>query len=95
MLDSAAKSNGMSQRAKKLDLDFAGASRRGGHMDADDADLILQLCARAGMIMEDMSADAVTLRGKSMAEQRDVVARLQVAAQRISALAEAAEAISK
>ena len=95
MLDSAAKSNGMSERAEKLGLDFDRASRRGGHMDDDDAELIVQLCARAGMIMEDISADAVTLRGKSLTERRDVIERLQVAARRIGALANAAEALSK
>ena len=95
MLDSAAKSNGMSQRALKLVLDFRRGSRRGGHMDDDDADLIVQLCARAGMIMEDMSAPAITLRGKTLAERRDVNTRLQVAARRIGALAEAAKALSK
>ena len=95
MLDSAAKSNGMSERAEKLALDFGGASRRGDHKDSDDTDLIVQLCARAGMIMEDMSAEAVTLRGKSLAEQRDVIERLQVAARRIGALTNAAEALSK
>ena len=64
-------------------------------MDEDDAELIVQLCARAGMIMEDISADAVTLRGKSLTERRDVIERLQVAARRIGALANAAEALFK
>ena len=64
-------------------------------MDEDDADLIAQLCARAGMIMEDTSAEAITLRGKSLAEQREVIERLQVAARRIGALANAAEALFK
>ena len=62
-------------------------------MDDDDADLIVQLCARAGMIMEDMSAEAVTLRDKTVAEQRRVIAQLQVAARRISALVGAADAL--
>ena len=95
MLDNAAKSNGMSRAREKLDLDFRRGSRRGGHMVDDDADLIVQLCARAGMIMEDMSAEAITLRGKTMDERRDLVERLQVAARRIGALAEAAKALSK
>ena len=95
MLDSAAKSNGMSQRALKLVLDFRRGSRRGGHMNEDDADLIDQLCARAGMIIEDMSASAITLQGKSLTERRNVVVRLQMVTRRIGALADAAEALSK
>ena len=94
MLDSAPKSNGMSRACEKLDLDFRGASLRGGHMDADDADLKVQLCARAGMIMEEMCADAVTLRGKTLTERRDVIAQLQAAVRRIRALVDAAGALS-
>ena len=47
------------------------------------------------MIMEDISAEAVSLRGKTLTEQRDVIEGLQVAARRITAFADAAEALFK
>jgi len=94
MLDIAAKSNGMSQCAQKLVLDFAGTSRRGDHMDDADADLVAQLCARAGMIMEDISPDAITLSGRNAAERGDVIDRLVVASERVRALVQAAKLLA-
>jgi hypothetical protein len=53
-------------------------------------DLIDRLCVRAGMIMEDASVVAVTLRRKVSADQRQALDRLEGSSRRISALITAA-----
>lgn len=57
-------------------------------MDVDE--LIGRLCVTAGMIMEDASVSAITVRQS----QREQVAVLLRASDAISALAKAAEALS-
>jgi hypothetical protein len=63
-------------------------------MDDDSADLIRQLCTRAGMIMEDLSVEALTISG---IDQVAISARLAVladGAKAISALVAAASVLS-
>lgn len=55
MLRTTSKSNGMNGVREKLPVDFLAQSRLGATMDEDTAELIAQLCTRAGMIMEDVS----------------------------------------
>lgn len=62
MLDVPAKSNGMCDQRKKLRLDFAPFPRIGQVMDDDPIDLIVRLGTRIGIVMEDASAVALTLR---------------------------------
>lgn len=79
---------------EKLVLDFLAASRRGAPMDDQDADFVAQLCARAGMIMEDISPEAITLSGRSRAEYPKVVDRLLQASVRVRALIDAAKSLT-
>ena len=62
-------------------------------MDEDVADLVRQLCTRAGMIMEDVSVVALTAETTNVASARKATAKLRAAADRIGALAKAAEAL--
>lgn len=62
-------------------------------MDEDVADLVRQLCTRAGMIMEDVSVVALTAETTNVASARKATAQLRAAADRIGALAKAAEAL--
>lgn len=56
-------------------------------MDDDTRDLIRQLCTRAGMIMEDASAIAVTK------PQEEQLPQLRQASNQVTALIAAAEAL--
>lgn len=47
----------------KLVMDLAGAMSLGTSMDDDRRDLIIRLCTVIGMIMEDTSELALTVRG--------------------------------
>ena len=62
-------------------------------LDEDVADLVRQLCCRAGIIMEDVSVIALIAGVADVASARKVTTRLQAAAERIGALAKAAEAL--
>lgn len=62
-------------------------------MDEDVADLVRQLCTRAGMIMEDVSVIALTAEVSDVADARNLTARLRAANKRIGAFAKAAEAL--
>ena len=61
MLRWRVKSNGMC--AKKLTVDFAASLRLRSRMDDDTLELIVQLCTRAGMAMEDASVIALSVAG--------------------------------
>ena len=63
-------------------------------MDDADADLVAQLCARAGMIMEDVSPDAITFSRLSAAERDEVIDRLVIAAERVRALIHVAKLLA-
>ena len=62
-------------------------------LDEDVADLVRHLCSRAGMIMEDVSVIALTAEVGDVTSSRKATAQLRAAAERIGALAKAAEAL--
>lgn len=62
-------------------------------MDEDVVDLVRHLCSRAGMIMEDVSVIALTTEVGDVTSSRKITAQLRAAAERIGALAKAAEAL--
>ena len=70
--------------ATKLRLDLRGLSRRGGGMTDDE--LVAALCLRIGMVMEDVCADAVTVRPDDRHHLVTVVRTLSGAAKQIDAL---------
>ncbi len=63
-------------------------------MGDDTADLILQLCTQAGMIMEDTSPIALTVRVDHEAELNLALASLRKAALQIVLIIAAAEALT-
>lgn len=77
----------------KLHLDFAGRSRLRQDVDDDIADLIAQLCTRAGMIMEDMSVLTLTMGSIPEANRALALTNLEIAAAQITALIGAARAM--
>ena len=62
-------------------------------MDADEVELIVRLCTRAGMMMQDASADAIGAAGAEQAELVVIVDKIEQAGRDILALALAAAAI--
>lgn len=48
---------------KKLAVDFAASLRLRGRMDDDTLKLIIQLCTRAGIVMENASVIALSVAG--------------------------------
>lgn len=64
-------------------------------MDPDIASLIAQLCTRAGIIMEDASPSAITIVRTSPEEMRQRLDDLACAAEKISKLIGAAQALSE
>lgn len=90
MLASAWKSNGKIVDQQKLHMDLAAALGRGVAMDKDTRELIAQLCARIGMIMEDASAMALGIPGMNEEECIAAITEISDTAARISALAAAA-----
>ena len=62
-------------------------------MDDDTEDLVIQLCTRIGMIMEDTSVLALTLPGMDPVGRRAALRKIEQAAGRIHALATAAKAL--
>ena len=79
--------------ATMLDMDFGPISRRGDAMDDDTKDLVIQLCTRIGMIMEDTSMVALSVRGMEHNERTAALREIERAANRIHALAAAAKAL--
>ncbi len=63
-------------------------------MDDDTTDLVRQLCTRAGMIMEDASAVAILVGGKTPIELRSIIAELQTLAEQVNAVLAAAKAMA-
>ena len=63
-------------------------------MEDDTSELIVQLCTRMGMIMEDASVVALTVGGLTGKERPHAIAELEAAAERISALVAAAKALA-
>lgn len=77
----------------KLSLDFMAWSGRGVPMDENIDDLIVQLCTRIGMIMEDASVTALIVGGMLPSDRLNVIEELEGAAKRIDALVAAARAL--
>lgn len=77
----------------KLDMDFGPLSRRGGAMDHDTEDLVIQLYTRIGMIMEDTSVLALTVGGMDQEGRRAARRKIEQAAGRIHLLLAAAKAL--
>lgn len=92
MLGSATKSNGMSE--PKLDMDFFAQPSLGASMDDDINDLILQLCTRAGMLMEDGTDIALTMRAKDPRLRRTNLKSLRQTIDKMGKLIDAAIAIT-
>lgn len=63
-------------------------------MEDDTHDLIVQLCTRVGMIMEDASLSALTISATDRSAMPDALAELESVAVRISTLVAAAKAVS-
>jgi hypothetical protein len=93
MLGVPVKSSGKCERAQKLGMDWHTSSVRPVSMDKDTVLLIRQLTTRAGLIMEDASADAVLLKCEDRAELSGTLARLEAAAHGASLLIKAAQAL--
>ncbi|MEG3155708.1 hypothetical protein [Sphingomonas sp. RB1R13] len=64
-------------------------------MDDDTADLIQMLCTRAGMIMEDASAEALVMRAADPQAVSAKLERLAQAAGAIRAIIAAAHALNR
>ena len=79
--------------ATMLDLDFGPTSRRGDAMDDDTEDLVIHLCTRIGMIMEDSSVVALSVRGMEHNQRTAALREIERAADRIHALVSAAKAL--
>ena len=62
-------------------------------MDDDTEDLVIQLCTRIGMIMEDTSVLALTVPGMDQVGRRAALREIEQAASRIHALVVAAKAL--
>jgi hypothetical protein len=74
---------------------FLGPSRFVRVMDDETAELIAALCTRAGMIMEDVSDLALTIRSTDREERSSRLARLKEASLQITALVDAAIALDR
>jgi hypothetical protein len=64
-------------------------------MDAARLDLIIQLCTRIGMIMEDSSAIALTAGGGEECDLHNTLDHLERAAASIKALTDAASVLAR
>lgn len=80
---------------QKLRMDLCARRRLREAMDPDTVNLIDQLCTRAGMLMEDASPVALTMRRVAPEETRKRLDDLARAAGKISRLISAAQALSE
>ena len=64
-------------------------------MDEDDRKLVVRLCTRAGMMMEDASAVAIGTAGLRDPELSDVVRELATTAGNIRKIVDAAEILTR
>lgn len=77
----------------KLCLDLAGDLGCRRDMDEDDEELLVLLCTRIGVIMEDASFVALTIRGTHGAERNAVIAQIATATEILAALTGAVSAL--
>jgi hypothetical protein len=94
MLALTQKSNRMSVLRESCVWTSTLNSRVVPAMDDDTHDLILTLCTRIGMFIEDASAVALTFPGQADGERDAAIAVLTAAADRISALVAAINALA-
>lgn len=73
-------------RPAKLRLDLPGDLGRRRDMDEDDEELLVRLCTRIGVIMEDASYVALTIRGTHGAERKAAIAQIATATEMLTAL---------
>jgi hypothetical protein len=64
-------------------------------MDEETRELIQRLCTKAGMIMEDSIAVAISLQAREAKETHAKLLRLSAASETTSALIAAADALSR
>ena len=74
-------------------MDFQNVSWLRAAMDEDTIDLIVALCTRIGMIMEDTSVIALTLRGATEIQRHEAVADIKAASDYIAALVGAVQVL--
>ena len=74
-------------------MDFPGVSSLPAPMDNDRRDLIVSLCTQIGMIMEDASDLALTMRGITDEDLAHRVDEIDIAIRRMQALIIAAIAL--
>lgn len=79
--------------AKMLRLDFRRSMGVLSGMDDDTRDLVAQLCTRIGMIMEDASVDALTMRRRDREQLIAAIDKLAMTGEHIAALVRAARAL--
>ena len=63
--------------------------------DGNAADLVQQLCVRAGMLMEDFSVDAVSILPRLPGDRAAILAKLTSATRDMAALVAAAEVLER
>ena len=76
-------------------MDFSARRRLREAMRPDTMELIAQLCTQVGMLMEDASPVAVTIGHSNPEEMRKRLGDLAGAAEKISRLISAAQALSE
>ena len=94
MLALQAKSNGLSSLRQSCGSTCRRIPGVAPFMDEDTSELIAQLCARIGRIMEDASVVALTVGALAGVERDNAIVVLADAAERISALVAAAKVLS-
>lgn len=75
-------------------MDFGSCGSRSVDMDDTD-EIVIRLCTKVGIIMEDMSIVALTIRGLSSSERTDAIVQISIAAETIQRLTEAARVLSR
>ena len=80
-------------RCEKLVVDLLLVTRLRAGMDKDISDLIVQLCTRVGIAMEDASVVALTVMGMEREERLAALIELDAAAERITVLVQAARVL--
>lgn len=92
MLAAHGKSNGLCIR--KLDLDFRSQPSLGPGMESDTDDLVLLLCTQIGMLMEDASVVALTLKSREPDQRAAEIENLHAQISRMAKIIDAATALT-
>jgi hypothetical protein len=94
MLAMRPASSGICASAAKLRLDLPDGFGRPGGMDEDEEELLVHLCTRIGVIMEDASFVALTIRGTKAAEREAALEQITAAGKKLAALTCAVSALT-